>query len=379
MTETAYDTAKAPSLMQKLSLRFHNASPFQRAFVEGVAAGIAVFILLFVWMGIRSDRTAEKVQSLFPVEAVQILRPGIANQNALPEDAANILLGDNNAGQDAVAPVINHPAVTAISLPRAPIEGVFETKNGLVLPVTHTGVDDDMTPFNAYKRGFVAVQGRPMVSVVVIDFGISTSLSDTALQSLPADITFALSSYAQDAMGWSAKARGDGHEIWLSLPMQTKDVHDDAGQNSIAINASLQQNQDNLWTTLGSTVGYAGIVSQPGHAFTGNDIDVEPIFNQIYGRGLGFAESNPDVSGFGETLAKSSGAPYVRNNLWVGDDLQPDAIDRAFQNAERIATKDGQSVIFVKPYPAVLKKLSQWAAETEERGIQIAPLSALVQ
>jgi polysaccharide deacetylase 2 family uncharacterized protein YibQ len=388
VTDTAsQDISKPPALRQQLKIWFENASPFQRSFAEGLGAATIVLLLLFVWMFFRSERTAEKIQSQFPAEAVEILRPGSAVQTAIPNDAADILLQHDHLSEnlpqetDQHSDGMNNLGNTGqkAALSTAPLEGLYVRKGELILPKTHIGTDGDVTPFEAYRRPFVPIDGRARVAVVVVDFGLSKNQSKEILEGLPADVTFALSPYANNAMEWSLQIREQGHELWLSLPMQTNDSEVDTGPYAISVNASMQDNQKNLWNVLGGSVGYAGVVSQPQHAFTGNDIDIEPILKQIYGRGLAFAESNPDASGFAETMAKANNTPYVRNNFWVGDNFHDNGITRAIQDTEKLAAKNGQAVMFVHPYPAALEKLALWIAELEDSGIQLVPLSAITQ
>ncbi len=376
MTETAYtDSFKANPLKTlgvKLSARFQSASPFKKSFIEGLLAGLAIFILLILWMALRADRTAESIQPLIPFEATEIIRNGEAPvakaETTIPEPPAT-----TQATAEETSPVVKADG----PLPAAPVKGLSEVKDGLTLPMAR--FEDEMTPFQAYKRPFTAIAGRHLVSIVVVDFGLSATLSQSTLDTLPADVTVALTPYAEDAAEWGTKARAKGHEFWVSLPMQTNNAEDDTGPNTILVNAGLQQNQDRLLATMASAVGYAGLVSQKNHAYSSDDIDVAPMMKQIFGRGLGLTESNPNGSAFGEALAAKAGAPYVRNNFWLGDDLRPETIDRTLQAAELQASKQGNVVVFVQPYPVILKKIQEWIAEADQRGLQLAPLSAMAK
>lgn len=364
MTGTAYETSKPgfiASLTQRVSTWFQTASPFQRNFIEGLIAGFIVLLLLLFWMGLRADRTAEKIQSSIPFEAVEILRPVAKETHPIGVDM--------NAAETALA--------AQNALPKAPLEGLSENKGGHLLPIIRAR--DNLTPFNAYKRPFSPVAGRPMVAVVVVDYGLSALLSERALHDMPLTLTYALTPYADDAAGWGDKARLLGHEFWLTLPMQAKSPAEDNGPNAITISSSLQDNQDRIFASLGAAVGYAGLISQKNHAYGADDVDVSSILKNIYGRGLAFVESNADGAAFGELQAVKESAPYGRGSVWLGDDLRPDGMDRALQTVEKIAMKDGRAILFVQPYPVVLDTLKTWLAGTDERGLQIAPLSAVLE
>lgn len=220
-----------------------------------------------------------------------------------------------------------------------------------------------------------------MVSIVVVDFGLSDLLSQSLLDNMPPEITLALTPYATEPSKWAASARAFGHEFWMMLPMQTTEygVLEDSGPSTLLLNASEEESRSRLFSLLGLVSGYAGIISQKDHIFLSDSAVTQPVMKQIFGRGLAFAESNPDIPALGLPLAMQDGYPYVQNNFWLDNDLRPEAIDRALGEFELQATRKGKAIAFVRPYPAVINKVQDWATGAAERGIQIAPLSAMVQ
>ncbi len=253
-----------------------------------------------------------------------------------------------------------------------------ENVDGKTLPIVRA--QDEMTPFQAYKKPFEFVAGRALVSIVVVDFGLSGSMSKSALESMPPEVSFVLSSYADEPTQWAASSRVYGHEFWLSLPMQgTEFGTGDNGPNTLLINGSNEENTARLFNVLGSVTGYAGLGSQEGHVFAQDTPSAAPVLKQIFSRGLAFAESNPDITAFGLATAMEGGDPYVQNTFWLDQDLRPEAIDQALKNLEAQATKKGKAVAFVHPYPVVITKLQAWLKDAEQKGLQVAPLSAMVQ
>ena len=310
------------------------------------------------WMALRADDTAQSLQPIIPATSTMIEVPVVTQQ-------------DPNAPDEKLDNAKNINA-----LPAASIEGLSESRDGKILPLSR--LQDDMTPFQAYKKPFTPVAGRSLVSIVVVDFGLSEKISTSLLDNLPAEISFVMSPYAADAPKWASSSRAYGHEFWLSLPMQSKSA-DDSGPNAILLNAPLEQNETRLLNVLGTAVGYAGLVTQKDHVLKSDDAAAAPLFKQIFGRGLAMAESTPDIPAYGLSTAMQSGYPYVQNNFWLDSDLRPEQIDRALQALELQATRNGKAVAFLRPYPVVIKKVQEWAAGAESRGLQIAPLSAMVQ
>ncbi len=339
-------------------------APFSHAFKEGLLMGGILLLLLAAWMWLRADDTAEKLQDIIPFKTASI---------AAPEKTVIPAPDPNAPAQGGL-----EDAKVISALPPAPVEGLYENFQGHKLPVSR--IQDDMTPFQAYKRPFQPVAGRPMVSFVVVDFGLSSMISASVLETMPPEITLALSSYAVEPSKWAESARAYGHEFWIDLPMQTASFgKDDSGPNTLLLNVPAAENEKRLFNVMASSVGYVGLISQRDHIFTAGDTDPSPVMKQIFGRGLAFAESNPGIRAYGLSMAMEFGYPYVQNNFWLDDNLRPEAIDQALRDFELQATQKGKAIAFLHPYPAVLHKVQEWIKGAERKGIQVAPLSAMVQ
>lgn len=328
---------------------------------QGLFYGLIVLLLLVAWMFLRSGETARRLQSVVPVKTAMIEVPEVDETK------------DPNAPDAALSNTKNIHA-----LPSAPIEGLTESKDGKTLPITR--IADDLTPFDAYKKPFHMVAGRPIVSFVIVDYGLSDTISQSMLENLPPDVTFVLTPYSEAPTKWAAASRAYGHEFWMYLPMQPQNFSEnDSGPGTLLLNASNEQNLSRLFDVMSLVTGYTGIVSGQDHAFTADNIDAGPIMKQIFGRGLAFAESNPGVKAYGLSTAMEFGYPYVQNNLWLDARLRPEAVDRAIQAMERQASQKGKVVVFMHPYPVVVNKVQEWIKGAADKGFQVAPLSATVQ
>lgn len=339
------------------------SSPFAHSFKEGMLAGAVIIVLMGGWMWFRAEDTARALQDIIPAKTASIQIP---EKPISPPDP-------NSPAQGKLEGAKNIDA-----LPPVPVEGLFENYEGRKLPIVR--MQDDMTAFDAYKRSFQPVAGRPMVSFVILDFGLSAPLSKSVLDNMPPDVTLVLSTYANEPSKWAESVRTYGHEFWLDLPMQTKDFGiDDSGPNTLLLGVPAQENEKRLFNVMSSSVGYVGLISQKDHIFTAGDIDPAPVLKQVFGRGVAFAESNPGMTAYGLSMAMEFGYPYVQNNFWLDADLRPEAIDQTLKEMELQATQKGKAIAFLHPYPVVLDKVQEWVKDAEQKGIQVAPLSAMVQ
>lgn len=334
------------SFLDSFKTGVDGASGFSRPFVMGMAGSTLLVLLVFLWLYVRADDTAQSLQKIVPVKTAMIEVPEIEQAG---KDSPDVKL-DAQKNISALAP--------------APIEGMFEENNGKYLPVIR--VQDGVTPLDAYKKTFIPIEGASYISLVVVDYGLSEETSQAMLEILSPDITFALSPYAENPSKWASSSRAFGHEFWLSLPMETKDYgQSDTGPMTILKNAIEQENLSRLTRVLETSVGYCGLITQKGHSFVTAEHSLSPVIKEIQKRGLGLVESSPDMTEDG----------VIKNNIWLDEDLRPTAIEGAFRSIEQKAHRDGNVVVLTHPYPALLKQIKEWSDGLKDKNLQLAPLS----
>ncbi len=342
-----------------LVLSLKNKPSYVQTFLQGMGLVVFFMLVLFSWIIIKTDETAKKVDSLALSKTTMLELPKA--EQATGSNTPSIKLSQEQE---------------ILALTPAPIDGFFEDVGGQYLPKKN---DDGKTPFDVYKRPFQRDLQKSIVSIVVMDFGLSHSLSDKMINTLPADVTFVLNPYSNDNTKWAASARAFGHEFWLTLPMQTKNLAMDTGPMTILKNAVEQQNVEILKSILASSSGYVGVVSTVDHDFEKNANSIKPLMMNIANRGLGFVEINPEMPPIWLSEFSAAGVPYGQNNFWLDHDLKPKSIESAFIKLEQKAKRDGNIIVFTRPYPIVLKAIADWSKTLEEKNIQLAPLSAAVK
>ncbi len=251
-----------------------------------------------------------------------------------------------------------------------------QTPQGLV-PVIRK--DDGLTPFKAYAASFSAdPASKAVVSFVMTDFGLSEKASNTAIKNLPPGVSMVLDAYTRHAQEWTSQARRHGHEVWLSLPLQSKDYPTvDTGPKTVLANMEDKEANNRLLQTLGIATGYSGVVVANSSGFTKAGALLEKILADIAGRGLGIVQSDksdrmlPDI-------AASTRAPFAFADLNI-DMMDPGKnLQEKFIDIETQAIQKKKLVVFFSPYPATIKALENWSKKASGRGIQLAPLSAVV-
>ncbi len=230
----------------------------------------------------------------------------------------------------------------------------------------------------AYARPFDPPQGRPLIAVVVTGLGLSQAATAAAIR-LPSAVTLGFSSYARDLQEWIDLARASGHEVILDLPMEPVDYPAiNPGPQALLTSLTAAENADRLEWHLDRATGYIGVTHNMGSRFTASPDDMRPVLSTIKARGLMFLDSRTTSASVGAALAVKMALPRAANDRFLDAEASRPAIDRRLAEVERIARRTGYSVTVGHAFPVTLDRLADWLETFEEKGIALAPISAVV-
>jgi polysaccharide deacetylase 2 family uncharacterized protein YibQ len=260
------------------------------------------------------------------------------------------------------------PPPPGAPLPAAPIAGFFAPGPAGPLPII---AQDGRTPFEAYRRPFLP-NGRPKVALVIGGLGLNSRATETAIETLPAEITLSFSPYAEGLQGWIDMARAHGHEVLIEAPMEPVDFPDnDPGPLTLMSGGQGPETVKRLEWILSRATGYFGITNYLGSKFLASDSTYQTLAATVRGRGLAFVDDG--------TAARRGGTGVIRGSAErvIDDQLNQGAIDQQLLALEAGALQRGQALGSGFAYPVTLEKVAQWSRSLEQRGFQLAPASAL--
>ena len=164
------------------------------------------------------------------------------------------------------------------------------------------------------------------------------------------------------------------------LPMEPQDYpQSDPGPQALFTSLSAAQNVQRLEWALSRVTGYVGVMNHMGSQFLSKPEAVEPVMQQLRGRGLLFLDDGVLQASVGAVVATNQGVPHAIGDRFVdNEEISRVAIDRQLAEVERIALEIGAAVAVAQPYPVTLERLRVWLLSLEEKGIALAPVSAVV-
>jgi polysaccharide deacetylase 2 family uncharacterized protein YibQ len=338
------------------------------AAAAGLFAACAAAVVML--LGPASGKTVRIHLAPVFAHAPQGWRDGLSPTGVtwLSEDVLH--LSDGAAGA-AAGPQAAGPATLATmdgGLPQAPIAGFFAPGPGGPLPII---AQDGRTPFQAYARPFSS-NGRPKVALVIGGLGLNARATQTAILTLPPQITLSFVPYAEGLQGWIDLARAHGHEVLLETPMEPLDYPDnDPGPYTLMADGAGPETAKKLDWILSRATGYYALTNYLGSRFLADDKAYESFLGAVRGRGLGFID---DGLAGGRT---GGGVPRASAERVIDDQLTQAAIDQQLLKLEASALQRGQALGAGFAYPVTLDKVARWAQSVEQRGYQLAPASAL--
>ncbi len=281
------------------------------------------------------------------------------------------------AGSPPGKPAASAKAPPQLALVPAPAPGLVERGRAGPLPRI---APDGRAPWRVYARPFDKSDSRPRVAIVIGNLGLSGAATEAAIQELPGGVTLAFSPYAHGLEEYISLARAAGHEVLMSLPMEAEDLSTgDAGPHALLTVLTPSENLDRLSWLLSRFTGYVGATNYLGQRFTASDSSMWPILEELKERGLLFLDSHAAGASAVRALADKLGLPAASNERIIDTEASRAAIDQMLEAVEEEARAKGASIAMGFPYPVTIERVAAWTATLPDKGIALAPVSAMVR
>ena len=277
------------------------------------------------------------------------------------------------------APAVKPPPISRSgALAVAPDPALVQKTPDGPLPII---APDGRRAWQVYARPFDTADKRPRVAILLAGLGTSDAATEAAIQGLPGAVTLAFWPYSERLDTWIRLARAAGHEVLLNLPMEPENYPTfDPGPKTLLTSLSPQQNIERLEWALSRVTGYVGVADYMGSRFTASRSDLEPVLETLNRRGLLFVDSHATTRSLAPEIAYGIGLPWAANSRFIDDaQVSRAAIDGKLRELEQIARSSKRALGIGAPYPVTLERINAWATTLAEKGIALAPVTAILE
>ena len=184
-----------------------------------------------------------------------------------------------------------------------------------------------------------AIPGKPnapRVAIVIGGLGIGASGTNEALAKLPPAVTFAFAPYGGDLEQIVARARGEGHEVLLQVPMEPFDYPDnDPGPQTLLTSLDAAQNIDRLHWLMSRFQGYVGLANLMGARFTASEPALSPVLREAAKRGLIYVDDGSSQRSLASQIAGANNLAFAKADVVIDS-----AAERRRRRARARAARD---------------------------------------
>ncbi len=289
---------------------------------------------------------------------------------------------DEDARTEQSAPPSDTPASNvSAQTDDADVQAVIEGLRGSV-NVDFSMLDDVLplrkTPnWQTHAIAFDLDQENALLAIVIDDMGM-VQAAEARLGKLPKPLTLAYLPYAPGVDQLAKRAHKLGHELMVHMPMEPKNKAADPGPEALLEDIDQQEFDRRLAHNLTRFDHFVGINNHMGSLLTEDPSRMVRVMASLKRGGFLFLDSYTSPNTVGPSAARAGGVPWLRRNVFIDNDRDPDLIRVQLEKAVRAALRNGRAIAIGHPYPETLDVLVDWAPSLKARGVRLAPISALM-
>lgn len=283
-----------------------------------------------------------------------------------------------SVSEAALARLPDHPSAADQSqaLSPAPVSALVEEKKdiGKLPRIASNGAQ----PWQVYARPVDPGNTTPRIALLFEGIGLSRQASLGVINKLPPEVSFVLSPYGRNLNDWVFRSRLAGHELFMSLPMESEDFPvEDAGPLALDTRIQLVENQRRLETVMASAQGYVGLVTMMGSRFMKADGQVRRVLQDVKARGLMFVVGGTKARNGVFPIATELNLPRVESEMYIDNEPRIQQIRENLDRLESLAKERGSVLAMARPYPVTIKSVLDWIATLPGKGVILVPASSV--
>lgn len=230
-----------------------------------------------------------------------------------------------------------------------------------------------------HRLTFVHLEPRARVAIVIDDLGEGGKLS-REIVGMDLPLTLSVLPFASHAKEIALEANLKGKEVILHLPMEPHDYPKVRPGEGVLLN---KMDEAELLRQLSRDIEAVphikGASNHMGSRLMEDPGKMRIILSDLKRRGLFFLDSRTTPQTVGFRTAKSIGVRAAEKTLFLDHSSREKDIRERMEELTRIALLKGKAIGIGHPHPSTVKVLKEMIPKMQEKGIEIVPLSELVE
>jgi len=218
----------------------------------------------------------------------------------------------------------------------------------------------------------------PRMAVIIDDLGYALAAGELAVN-LPGPVACAILPGTPRAIHLAEEAYTSGKEVLLHLPLQAENNYDDPEPGSLHLDMSQAEFTRTLLENIEAVPHVVGVNSHRGSLLTRHPGHMRWLMEEIRNRGdLFFVDSYTTAASVALKLARESGVPAAKRDVFLDPDQSPETVAREFARLKKLARQNGFALGIGHPYPTTLSFLEEELPKLRGDGFELISISELI-
>jgi polysaccharide deacetylase 2 family uncharacterized protein YibQ len=220
----------------------------------------------------------------------------------------------------------------------------------------------------------------PRVAIIIDDLG-SNKRRARELINLEAPITLSFFPLSSGSRKLAQEAFKKGKEVILHMPMEPYGFPGkNPGRGALLMSMTEKELRRQIRENLETIPSIKGVNNHMGSRFMEDDHRVGILMRELKARKLFFLDSRTTSKTVGYRAAKEVGVKTGQRNVFLDNNSYDEAeIRRNISELAEIAKNEGKAIGIAHPHRSTIRSLREMIPRLRETGIEIVPLSDLME
>jgi len=220
---------------------------------------------------------------------------------------------------------------------------------------------------------------HPKIAIVIDDLGSKDKISQELLRwNLP--ITFAILPFTPYSKRLAREAHRQGKEVILHLPMEPRGYPQIRPGEGVLLG---EMEEGRLLRQLSKDIEAVpyirGVSNHMGSRLMEDPEKIKIIFSELKRRGLFFLDSRTTAQTVGLQVAQSVGLKAIERSVFIDHSSTEEDIKGQLEQLIQVSLSKGKAIGIGHPHPSTIKSIKEMIPKMKEKGIEIVPLSAVME
>ncbi len=220
----------------------------------------------------------------------------------------------------------------------------------------------------------------PRIAIIIDDIGPSRR-GARQVMNLEAPLTLSFFPSSSNSGKLAQEALEKGKEVILHMPMEPKGFPEtNPGNGALLMSMTDEELHRQIRENLDTIASVKGVNNHMGSRFMEDEHRVNILMKELKARKLFFLDSRTTANTVGYRTARELGIKTGQRDVFLDNNCYDEAdIRKNISELAEIAKNEGKAIGIGHPHPSTIRSLRDMIPMLRERGIEIVPLSHLME